>query len=69
MSDINEKGVGQPSDIDVEINNKALEPTAQSLDGERSDEELNTDAQEGVRRAEATTQAWSKPHLYLAYAM
>jgi hypothetical protein len=73
MSNINEKVVGQPtgqpSDIDMEINDKIPEPKIQSFDGEKSDEELSNDAQEGVRRAEATTQAWSKTHLVIAYVM
>ena len=73
MSAINEKPVGQsaghPTDLDMEINDKGPQDTAQSLDGERSDEELSKDAQDGVRKAEAITQAWSKPHLYMAYIM
>jgi hypothetical protein len=74
MSNVHEKAIGQqpvtqPSDRDIEINEKVSEPMAQSFDGEKSDEELDNNAQEGVRRAEAITQAWSKSHLYTAYIM
>lgn len=53
-----------------EANIDAQPRPSSNLDADSSDDEgVSKDAQAGVQKMEATTQVWSKKHLYTAYAL
>lgn len=60
-----------PSLVPEESKEATAEPqrASSSRDSESDDETVHKDAQLGVQRIEATTRAWSKSHLILAYFM
>lgn len=55
-----------------EFNEKTVHdvsPSEGSEHGHQSEDELEKDAQAGVRAVEAATKVWSKTHLWTAYGM
>lgn len=59
--------VAQPQVISSGLAKEAGDlPQEQEVDAE---DQLSADAQDGVRKIQATTQVWSKGHLIFAYVM
>lgn len=71
-----EPQTARSSDLEVsgpnkEFNEKTVNEVSpeRSEPGHQSDDELEKDAQAGVRAVEAATKVWSKTHLWTAYGM